>query len=65
MRHSRGFPPKVQRPLINVLPDGSLRFDSPYDAALVAAFKANIPHADRKPHYVNGKWQISILDRQS
>ena len=47
---------------IVLLETGELMFDCSYDAGLIAAFKAKIPTAGRKPHYENGKfdhWRIA------
>lgn len=42
---------------ITILPDGTLRFDSPFYRPLVAALKAEIPVADRRPVYQGRKFQ--------
>ena len=42
---------------ITVLPDGTLRFDTPWDLALKDALKAAIPVTDRRPVYDGRKFQ--------
>ena len=42
---------------ITVLPDGTLRFDSPWDPALKDDLKATIPATDRRPVYDGRKFQ--------
>ena len=42
---------------ITVLPDGMLRFDTPWDLALKDALKAAIPVTDRRPVYDGRKFQ--------
>lgn len=42
---------------ITVLPDGTLRFDSPFDRQLVIALKREIPATDRRSVYQGRKFQ--------
>lgn len=56
---SRSFAPTHQEAHIDLMHDGSLRFQSPYDAGLVAALKAAIPHSDRQWNRTDKVWLVA------
>jgi len=57
--------PKPQEAYIDLMSDGSLRFESPYDPGLVAALKAQIPYVDRRWDRTQKLWFVASQHAQT